>query len=92
MTAYIEEAACRRANALALLLGIVFALLVVSSPSANGAAPRERPPITVEVSSLEELRQAAEKAMPGSVIRLTARTYQNRRARLEYRRSRSTDR
>lgn len=64
-----------RANAPGIIFGIVFALsLAGASPGA--AAPREGPPIKVEVSSLEELRQALERATPGSVIRVAPGTYQ----------------
>jgi len=53
--------------ALGLLLGVGLA---------DAATPREGPPITIEVSSLQALTQAAERATPGSVIRLAAGTYQ----------------
>lgn len=48
-------------------------MLVVAASAA--AAPREGPPIKVEVSSLDGLRQALERATPGSVIRLAPGTY-----------------
>jgi len=51
--------------ALGLLLGVGLA---------DAATPREGPPITIEVSSLQALTQAAERATPGSVIRLAAGT------------------
>jgi hypothetical protein len=50
--------------------------LLLAVGVAKGAPPRDGPPITVEVSSLQELKQAAERATPGSVIRLSAGTYQ----------------
>src|SRR5258708_4283338 len=65
----------QRANAQRIIFGIPFAMsLAGASPGA--AAPREGPPIRVEVSSLEELRQALGRATPGSVIRMAAGTYQ----------------
>jgi hypothetical protein len=58
-----------------IVFGIVFALTLAGA-SPGTAAPREGPPIRVEVSSLEELRQALARATPGSVIRMAAGTYQ----------------
>jgi hypothetical protein len=45
-------------------------------PATALAAPRNGPAITVEVSSLDELRSALDRATPGSVIRLAAGIYQ----------------
>ena len=53
---------------------IVVGLLLATGLS-HAATPREEPPITVEVSSLQGLREAAERATPGSIIRLAAGTY-----------------
>ena len=64
-----------RANAPGIIFGIVFGLFLVGA-SPGAAAPRDGPPLRVEVSSLEELRQALERATPGSVIRLASGTYQ----------------
>jgi hypothetical protein len=63
-----------RANALVIICGIALGLFLIGAPL-GAAAPRDGPPINVEVSSLDELRQALERATPGSVIRLAAGTY-----------------
>ena len=47
---------------------VVWLLAAAAAPEA--AAVRDGPPITVEVSSLQEFRAAVERATPGSVIRL----------------------
>src|SRR6516162_7980479 len=57
------------ANPRMLALGIVAWLLVAAAPP-EAAAVRDGPPITVEVSSMQEFRAAAERATPGSVIRV----------------------
>jgi hypothetical protein len=62
---------CARAR---VIVGIVLALSLIGAPPA-AAAPRAGPPINVDVSSLEEFRQALDRATPGSVIRLAAGTY-----------------
>ena len=56
------------------IIGIVVGLLLAAGAT-EAATPRAGPPINVEVSSLQELRLAAERATPGSVIRLAAGTY-----------------
>ena len=58
-----------RTNTRTLALGIVVALLVAAATPA-AAVVRDGPPITVEVSSMQEFRAAAERATPGSVIRV----------------------
>jgi len=58
-----------RANTRTLAFGSVVWLLVAASAPA-GAAVRDGPPITIEVSSMREFRAAAERATPGSVIRV----------------------
>ena len=55
------------------LFGIVGVLFFAAA--AQAASPGEGVPITVDVSSLRELKQAIERATPGSVIRLAAGTY-----------------
>jgi hypothetical protein len=65
----------QRAKPLSIVIGIVLGLCLIGAVSGT-AAPRKGLPIAVEVSSLEELKQALEKATPGSVIRLAAGTYQ----------------
>ena len=64
-----------RARPLGIVIGIAFGLCLMAVEPGK-AAPRKGPPLGVEVSSLEELRQAVEKATPGSVIRLAPGTYQ----------------
>jgi hypothetical protein len=64
----------RCANTPTFIFGIAVGLLLAAA-SAEAAAEREGPPVTVEVSSLQELRQAVERVTPGSVIRLAAGTY-----------------
>ena len=65
----------RHSNALGIILGIALGLFAIGvSPVA--IALREGPPTEVEVSSLDGLRQALERATPGSVIRLAAGTYE----------------
>lgn len=51
-----------------LAFALVAWILVTAVPEA--AAVRDGPPIAVEVSSLQEFRAAAERATPGSVIRI----------------------
>jgi hypothetical protein len=50
--------------------------LVFAGAQAGLAAPRKGPPVASEVSTLNELHEALEKATPGSVIRLAAGIYQ----------------
>jgi hypothetical protein len=57
-----------------IAFGIVLGILLMGSPAP--AEVLKGPPITVEVSSLDELKRALEKATPGSVIRLAAGIYQ----------------
>ena len=57
-----------------MAFGIVVGLLLAAGVT-EAVTPRAGPPINVDVSSLQELRQAAERATPGSVIRLAAGTY-----------------
>ena len=65
----------QHSNALGLILGIAIGLLGIGvSPIA--IAVREGPPTEVEVSSLDGLREALERATPGSIIRLAAGTYE----------------
>jgi hypothetical protein len=64
-----------RANARGITLGIALGLLLIG-PAPGWSAPRDGPPAKVDVSSLAELRQALERATPGSVIRLAAGTYE----------------
>ncbi len=45
-------------------------LLVVATAAPHAAAVRDGPPISVEVSSMDEFRAAAARATPGSVIRI----------------------
>ena len=54
--------------------GIVVWLLAAAAPP-GAAAVREGPPITIEVSSMVEFRAAAERATPGSVIRIASGTF-----------------
>ena len=44
--------------------------LLVAAAAPGAAAVRDGPPITVEVSSIQEFRAAAERVTPGSVIRV----------------------
>ena len=53
---------------------VAVALYLAVASSATRAA-REGPPIMVEVASLQQLRETAERATPGSVIRLAAGIY-----------------
>ncbi len=65
----------QHSRALGVVLGVTIGLFGIgASPAAT--AVRDGPPINVEVSSLEGLRQALDRATPGSVIRLAAGTYQ----------------
>ena len=57
-----------------MAFGIVVGLLLAAGVT-EAVTPRAGPPINVDVSSLQELRQAAKRATPGSVIRLAAGTY-----------------
>ena len=65
----------QRAKPLSIVIGIVLGLCLIGAVSGT-SAPRKGLPIAVEASSLEELKQALEKATPGSVVRLAAGTYQ----------------
>jgi hypothetical protein len=58
-------------NTRTLALGIV-ACVVIGAAANAAAAVRNGPPITVEVSSMQEFRAAAKRATPGSVIRVAA--------------------
>jgi len=58
-----------RTNARTRAIGIAAWLLVAMAPPA-AMAVRDGPPIEVEVSSMREFRAAAERATPGSVIRI----------------------
>jgi hypothetical protein len=58
-----------------IAFGIVLGILqVIASPAP--AEVLKGPPVTLEVSSLDELKRALEKATPGSVIRMAAGVYQ----------------
>jgi len=57
-----------------MLCGIALAILLIGAFPLE-AAPRDGPPITVEVSSMQEFRAAAERATPGSVIRIAPGTF-----------------
>ena len=63
------------ANGPMSIFGIGVGLLLAAGVT-EAATPRAGPPINVDVSSLQELRQAVERATPGSIIRLGAGTYQ----------------
>lgn len=68
-----------RSRRWSLVLGIICGIaagLIQAEASSLSAAPNKGPPINVEVSSLDGLKQALAKATPGSVIRLTAGIYQ----------------
>ena len=63
-----------RADSRTRAFGIVVGLLAAAAAPA-AAAVRDGPPITVEVSSMQAFRAAAERATPGSVIRVAPGTY-----------------
>jgi hypothetical protein len=63
-----------RTNERAPAFGIVVWLLVAAT-APEALAVRDGPPISVEVSSMQEFRAAAERATPGSVIRVAPGTY-----------------
>jgi hypothetical protein len=64
-----------RVKRLGIVIRIVLALCLLAAAPGT-AAPLKGLPVAVEVSSLEELSKALEKATPGSVIRLAAGLYQ----------------
>jgi hypothetical protein len=64
-----------RSRPYAIALGIVFGLVQFMALPASGDLLK-RPPVTAEVSSLDELKRALKKATPRSVIRLAAGVYQ----------------
>ena len=64
-----------RRNPLGAVIAILLGLCLMGTAPAT-ATPRKGPPVTVEVSSFEELEKALENATPGSVIRLAAGIYQ----------------
>ena len=70
----LAAAGVRRARMPMFVFGIL-AWLFGAAASPEAAAVGDAAPITVEVSSLQELTQAAERATPGSVIRLAAGEY-----------------
>ncbi|HET7096033.1 MAG TPA: hypothetical protein VFJ68_01495 [Casimicrobiaceae bacterium] len=53
----------------------VVVLLFAATAAPQAAAVRDGPPITVEVSSMDEFRAAAARATPGSIIRIAAGTF-----------------
>ena len=64
-----------RRNPLGAVIAILLGLCLMGTAPAT-ATPRKGPPVTVEVSSFEELEKALENATPGSVMRLAAGIYQ----------------
>jgi len=64
----------RRRNSAGIVLRIIFAL-ILNGTAPGAAALREASTMTVEVTSLGELRQTPKRATAGSVIRLAAGTY-----------------
>jgi hypothetical protein len=68
-------AARSRPYAVALSIGLVLGLVQFMALPTFGNVLKG-PPVTVEVASLDELKQALERATPGSVIRLAAGVYQ----------------
>jgi hypothetical protein len=65
----------RYAIALGTVFGLVLAIVQFTAFPAS-ADVLKGPPVTVAVSSLDELKRALQKATPGSVIRLVAGIYQ----------------